>query len=259
MSKPCWYYPLISSRAPSALIVEDEPLLRASLRAHLAVLWPELDTAREAEDGLEAARQFADCLPDVAFLDIHIPGLNGLELARLVSGRCHVVFVTAFQEHTLAAFEQGAVDFVLKPIERERLAITVARLRQRIHSAPVDLSEALRLLAKANSSERIAWIQASSGNRIRIVPVQECFYFQADTKYTKVATLRGDVYIRKSIKELGQRLDADEFWQIHRGTIVNASYIDSVVRDGVRMDLRIVGRDEKLAVSQPFQSRFRAG
>jgi DNA-binding LytR/AlgR family response regulator len=248
---------LNSASTRSALIVEDEPLLRESLRAHLARLWPELDTSREAGDGLDAARQLAERLPDIAFLDIHIPGLNGLELARLVSGRCHVVFVTAFQEHAVAAFEQGAVDFVVKPIEPERLAVTVARLRQRIDAAPADLGEVLRLIAKASAGERIRWIQASVGNRIRIVPVEEVFYFQADAKYTKVAAQRGDLHVRRTIRELAEGLDSDAFWQIHRSTIVNASRIDSVVHDGGRMDLRLVGRDEKLSVSQPFQGRFR--
>jgi DNA-binding LytR/AlgR family response regulator len=241
----------------SALIVEDEPLLRESLRAHLLRLWPELDTSRESGDGLDAARQLAERMPDVLFLDIHIPGLNGLEIARLVSGRCHVVFVTAFQEHAVAAFEQGAVDFIVKPIEADRLAVTVARLRQRIDTAPTDLGELLRLISKAAAPDRIRWIQASTGNRIRIVPVREVLYFQADAKYTKVAAQRGDLHIRRTIKDLSECLDPDEFWQIHRGTIVNAARIDSVVHNGDHMELRITGRDEKLAVSQPFQGRFR--
>jgi len=241
--------------ARTALIVEDEPLLREALRSGLAKLWPELDTSREADDGLEAARQLAERLPDIAFLDIHIPGLNGLDLARLVSGRCHVVFVTAYQEHAVAAFEQGAVDFVVKPIESDRLAVTVARLRQRIDSAPADLGEALRLITKAAAAQPI---QASTGKRIRIVPVEEVLYFQADAKYTKVAAQRGDLHIRRSIKELIEGLDPDAFWQIHRGTIVNASRIDSILHDGDTMNLRVVGRDERLPVSQPFQGRFRS-
>lgn len=243
---------------PRALVVEDEPLLRAALRDHLASLWPELEV-EEAADGLEAARAIAERMPEILFLDIQVPGLNGLEIARLASGRAHVVFVTAFQEHAIAAFDQGAVDFVVKPIESGRLAVTIARLRQRMASVPADLESLLRELANSGTKGRIRWVQASVGNRIRIVPVEEIHYFQADAKYTKVVTDRGELHIRRSIKELADGLDPEAFWQVHRGTIVNASRIDSIQRDGERMDLRLVGRPEKLAVSQPFQSRFRSG
>ncbi|MBI3715336.1 MAG: response regulator [Betaproteobacteria bacterium] len=241
----------------TALIVEDEPLLRAALRSHLTELWPALDVEREAADGIEAARMIGEHLPDVVFLDIHMPGLNGLEIARLVSGRCHVVFVTAFEEHAVAAFEEGALDFVVKPIDRDRLAVTVARLRQRITSAPADLGEALRRIDKNNQPDRIKWIQASVGSRIRIVPVEEVVFFQSEAKYTKVVTSRGDLHIRRSIKELAEGLDADAFWQIHRGTIVNAKLIDSVIRNGENMELSLVKRSERLAVSLPYQHRFR--
>lgn len=240
----------------TALIVEDERLLRESLRSHLADLWPELDTNREAADGIEAARALAEFMPDVAFLDIHIPGLHGLELARLISGRCHVVFVTAHQEYAVAAFDHGAVDFIVKPIEPERIAVTVARLRQRIDSPPPDLGEALRLIAKVDSGH-IKWIQASAANKIRIIPIDEVQFFQADAKYTRVASNRGDVHIRKTVKELVDGLDPDRFWQIHRGTIVNAMRIESVTRKGDHMELKVIEREERLAVSLPFQQRFR--
>ena len=247
----------MNSEKHTALVVEDEPLLRQALISELARLWPELEVNRETGDGIEAAKLLGEALPDIVFLDIQIPGLNGLEIARLVSGRCHVVFVTAFEEHAVAAFEQGAVDFVVKPIERERLAVTVARLQQRIHSAPADLGEVLRMIAKANQPDQIRWVQASVGNRIRIVPVEEVFYFQSEAKYTKVVTTRGELHIRRSIKELSEGLDSDAFWQIHRGTIVNAKLIDSVARKGELMELRLVKRDERLAVSQPYQHLFR--
>jgi DNA-binding LytR/AlgR family response regulator len=223
-------------------------------------LWPELDASSEAGDGLEAARLLAERTPDVVFLDIQVPGLNGLELARLVSGRCHVVFVTAFQEHAVAAFHEGAVDFVVKPIERDRLAVTVARLRERLQSEPPDLKDLLRRLAAgARATEPIRWIQASAGNKIHIVPISEVSYFQSDAKYTKVVSDRGEMHVRRTIKELAERLDPDAFWQVHRGTIVNASRIDAVVRDGEQVLLKIRGRNERLAVSASFQTRFRRG
>jgi DNA-binding LytR/AlgR family response regulator len=240
----------------SALIVEDEPLLRAALREHLAALWPDLEV-REAADGLEAARSVAEAAPSIVFLDIQVPALNGFEIARLVSGRSHVVFVTAFQEHALAAFEEGAVDFVVKPIERERLAVTVARLRQRMPAPPADIESLLRSLGSAATPKKIRWIQASAGNRIQVIPIEEVHYFQAESKYTKVATTRGEVHIRKSLKDLLDDLDPESFWQVHRGTIVNAARIDSVTRDGDTMSLKLVGRTETLPVSQPYQSRFR--
>jgi len=243
--------------AVRALIVEDEPLLRAGLRGQLEQLWSGLEIS-EAGDGLEAARLIAERGADVVFLDIQVPGLNGLELARLVSGKSHVVFVTAFQEHAPYAFEEGAVDFVVKPIERERLAVTVARLRERMKSEPADVEELLRRLGM-RAAEPIRWIQASAGNRIRIVPVSEVAYFQADAKYTKVVSDRGEMHIRRTIKELVDGLDAEAFWQIHRSTIVNASRIDSVSREGDHMLLKLVGREEGLPVSAPFQHRFRRG
>lgn len=241
----------------TALIVEDEPLLRAALRQHLAELWPQLDVSREAEDGITAIKMIGERLPDVLFLDIHVPGLNGLEVARLVSGRCHVVFVTAYQEHAVTAFEEGAVDFVVKPIERDRLAVTVARLRQRLTSVPANLTEVLRLIEKSRRPENIRWIQASVGAQIRIVPVEDVIYFQSDAKYTKVVTRRGELHIRRSIKELLEGLDPNDFWQIHRGTVVNAKCVDSVSRNSEQMQLRLVGRGEKLPVSEPYQFRFR--
>ncbi len=241
----------------TALIVEDEPLLRAALRQHLAELWPQLDVSREAEDGITAIKMIGERLPDVLFLDIHVPGLNGLEVARLVSGRCHVVFVTAHQQHAVTAFEEGAVDFVVKPIDRGRLAVTVARLRQRLTAAPVELTEVLRLIEKSRRPENIRWIQASVGAQIRIVPVEEVIYFQSDAKYTKVVTRRGELHIRRTIKELLEGLDPNDFWQIHRGTVVNAKCVDSVSRNSEQMQLRLVGRSEKLAVSEPYQFRFR--
>lgn len=241
----------------SAVLVEDEPLLLQGLANQLATLWPDLDTSRRAKDGVEAVRILSEKIPDIVFLDIHLPGLNGLEIARLVSGRCHVVFVTAYSEYAAAAFEEGAIDFVVKPIVTERLAITTARLRQRVTQPPADVTEALRRLSNLGQPEYIRWIQASAGNQIKFVPIEDIIYFQADAKYTKVVSTRGECHIRRTIKELADSLDPNLFWQVHRGTIVQAKLIDSVTRNGEAMTLKLIGCRDTLSVSQPYQPIFR--
>ncbi len=241
----------------SAVLVEDEPLLLQSLTTHLAQLWPQLDTTRQARDGVAALKLISEKLPDIVFLDIHLPGLNGLEIARLVSGRCHVVFVTAYAEHAAAAFDEGALDFVVKPIISERLQVTIARLRQRVCETPQDVTEALRRLTKMQQTEYIRWIQASVGNQIKIVPTEEILYFQADAKYTKVVSKRGECHIRRTIKELIDSLDPDAFWQVHRGTVVQASMIDSLTRNGESMTIKLIGHAEKITVSLPYQHLFK--
>lgn len=241
----------------SAVLVEDEPLLLQGLAAHLATLWPELDTSRTAKDGVEAVKIISEKMPDIVFLDIHLPGLNGLEIARLVSGRCHVVFVTAYAEYAAAAFEEGALDFVVKPIVAERLAVTTARLRQRVTEPPTDVTEALRRLTKLRQPEYLRWIQATVGNQIKFVPIEEIIYFQADAKYTKVVSKRGECHIRRTIKELIDGLDPDAFWQVHRGTIVQTNKIDAVTRNGEAMTLKLIGCGDKIAVSLPYQPLFK--
>ncbi|MFN7222112.1 MAG: LytR/AlgR family response regulator transcription factor [Burkholderiales bacterium] len=241
----------------SAVIVEDEPFLLQSLTTHLATLWPDLDTTRTAKDGIEAVRLIGERMPDIVFLDIHLPGLNGLEVARLVSGRAHVVFVTAHANYAAAAFEEGALDFVVKPIVAERLAVTTARLRQRVTQPPADVVEALRRLTNLHRPDYIRWIQATAGNQIKFVPTEDVIYFQADAKYTKVVSKRGECHIRRTIKELCESLDPELFWQVHRSTIVQASMIDSVTRSGESMTLKLVGCADKLPVSLPYQGLFR--
>jgi DNA-binding LytR/AlgR family response regulator len=243
--------------SPSAILVEDEELLRSELRDQLAVLWPELSIVAEAADGVAALRAFNEHRPDVVFLDIRIPAMSGLEVAELVSGRAHVVFVTAHQEFAVAAFEQGAVDYVVKPLERERLAASVSRLKQRLEQKPPDLTGLLEQLRLAGDGERIRWIQASVGNKIRIIPTEEVIYFQSEAKYTKVAADRGDMHIRRTIKELTDQLDPKAFWQVNRGIIVNVSRVEEVLRNGEHLSIRLRGRPEKLAVSQPFHHLFK--
>lgn len=246
--------------APTAAIAEDEPLLRAELREALAALWPQLQICAEAEDGLEALRILDTCSPRVLFLDIHMPGVSGLEVARRASGRCHVVFVTAYNEYAIAAFEQGAVDYVIKPFTRERIAITVARLRERLAHAPPVLDQVVdTLLARLRGPpEYLRWVRASVGAEIRLAAVEEILYFKSDHKYTVAILPDADLPIRKPVRELLGELDPGQFWQIHRSTIVNVAAIAGV-RHGLdgHLYVRIRDRPESLRVSRPFAARFR--
>ena len=242
---------------PTALIAEDEAVLRDELRAHLAALWPELRIVGEAGSGFEALQLLDRLAPDVVFLDIEMPGLTGLEVAR--QARCHVVFVTAYNAHAVAAFEQGAVDYVLKPYSLERLALAVHRLRLRIGSAPAPLDSLLRELASiAPARKHLRWINASKGQEVSLITVDEVLYFQADTKYTRVVTANSEALIRRPLKELQEELDPACFWPIHRSTIVNANAIAGVTRDfRGRVMVRLKSRAEKLAVSEAHEHLFR--
>ncbi|MEO5771151.1 MAG: LytTR family DNA-binding domain-containing protein [Burkholderiaceae bacterium] len=246
-------------RAPSALIAEDEAVLREELRSHLRLLWPELKIVGLASDGIEALQLLDDVRPDVMFLDIQMPGLTGLEVARQADGRCHVVFVTAYDAHAVAAFEQGAVDYVLKPYDAARLATAVRRIKQRLNEVPPPLDGLLRELAAVQPArEHLRWINASQGQEVRLITVDEVCYFQADTKYTRVVTADGEALIRRSLKELQEQLDPSCFWPIHRSTIVNANAIAGVARDfRGRISVKLKARSEKLAVSEGHEHLFR--
>lgn len=243
-----------------AIIAEDEDVLREHLREQLTALWPELEIVASAEDGIAALRALETESPDVLFLDIQMPGMSGLEVAHQASGRCHVVFVTAYDRHAIAAFEEGAIDFVLKPFSAARLATTIGRLKQRIGSAPARLESILRQLADLLNARRghLRWITAGLGNDVRLITIEEIAYFQADTKYTIVATAEGQAVIRTPIKELLKELDPASFWQIHRGTVVNVNAIAGVHRDFKgRLRVRLKNRDETLAVSGPYMGLFK--
>jgi DNA-binding LytR/AlgR family response regulator len=240
-----------------ALIAEDEPLLRAQLREGLLALWPELHVAGEAGDGIAALSMIESEKPDVLFLDIRMPGMSGLDIAKHVSGKCHVVFITAFNEYAIAAFEQGVVDYVLKPVELARLATTLARVKSRIGETPANISGIVENIG-APDQGHLKWIQASVGTKLRFITTSEVVYFQADAKYTRVITAQHDAFIRKPIKELVNQLDPELFWQIHRGTIVNVSYIAEVNRDILgRVEVSLQDRREQLLVSKAYQFRFR--
>ena len=245
---------------PIALIAEDEAALRGELIEHLSALWPELSIVAEACDGIQALRLADVHRPDVVFLDINMPGASGLDVARQISAQSHVVFVTAHDEHAIAAFEQGALDYVLKPIAPARLFTTVCRLKDRIARPPARLSHAMPPISPGDGRPTawLRWINASVGQNLRLITVDEVLYFQADNKYTRVVTAEGEALIRKSLKELGDELDPQQFWQIHRSTLVNAAAIDAVTRDfRGRMLVRLKSRDEALVVSDSYTHRFR--
>lgn len=243
-----------------ALIAEDEPLLRAQLRHRLATTWPELEICAEAENGEQAVALFEATKPELAFLDIQMPVKTGLEAARELSGRCHVVFVTAFDQYAVSAFEQGAVDYLLKPVTADRLALCVERIKARLHAPPQALDGLIDNLMRrlGAPSSRLSWIKASVGPTLKLIHVADVLYFQSEDKYTKVVTREGDAYIKRTIKELGDELDPEQFWQIHRGTIVNAKAIASVGRDQREQPVvRLVGRPEALLVSRSFAHLFK--
>lgn len=251
----------MSSKVP-AVIADDEPLLRAQLRARLARLWPDLEVVHEMENGRDILQVLDDHNPQVVFLDIHMPGVSGLEAARAVAGRAHVVFVTAYDEHAVEAFERGAIDYVLKPFNEERLQVTVERLRERVSAKPEASLDALveqlagRLGARPN--DHLRWIKASVGANVRLIPVEEVLFFQSDEKYTRVVTREAESLIRKPIKELLEELDPAKFWQVHRATIVNVDHIAAVKR-GLKDQAEIALRDhpETLVVSRAFTHLFK--
>jgi DNA-binding LytR/AlgR family response regulator len=246
-------------RQPTALIAEDEPMLRAQLRSRLTQAWPELAVVAEAENGEQALALQRELEPDIAFLDIRMPVKSGLEVADALAGACHVVFVTAYDEYAVTAFEQGAVDYVLKPATAERVAKVVERLKERLDRPPADLATVLAQLEARESGGTLQWIKASLGASMRLIPVDEVLYFHAEDKYTKVVTAEGEALIRKTIKELFDELDAALFWQVHRGTIVNLRAIARVERDYRDQPVIILkARPEKLIVSRTFAHLFKA-
>ena len=245
----------------TAVIADDEPLLRAQLRSRLARLWPELQVVHEMENGRGVEDVVARFCPRVFFLDIHMPGANGLEAARVIGGRAHVVFVTAYEQHAVEAFERGAVDYVLKPFTEERLAITIERVKARVAQTPASLEALVQSLAarlQPAPSPYLRWIKASTGSNVRLIPVEEVLFFQSDEKYTRVVTCEGESLIRKPIRELLGELDPERFWQIHRATIVNVDWIASVKR-GLKDVAEVTLRDcpETLTVSRAFTHRFK--
>lgn len=266
-----------NAKALTAVIADDERLLREQLKARLSAVWPELRIVGEARDGNEALAKADELRPEVIFLDIRMPGLTGIEAAReilaLPDWRGEIVFVTAYDEYAVAAFEQGALDYLLKPVEPERLVQTAqrvkARIAQRVTPAPPPDEAALDALMRKLSAlqqgmtpkfaQPLRWIQAATGNTTRLIDVKDVLFFRSDEKYTRVQTRDQEAFIRTPIRELLPQLDAQQFWQIHRSTIVNLGAIAAVTRDDTgRQRVRIHGHAEVLEVSRSFAHLFRA-
>ncbi|MCC7040510.1 MAG: response regulator transcription factor [Burkholderiales bacterium] len=245
---------------PTAIIAEDEPLMRERLREKLTQVWPELAIVAQAEDGDEALALFEAHRPDIAFLDIRMPGRSGLDVAEAIGARCHVVFITAYDQYALKAFETGAADYLLKPIETDRLALMVERLTRKLASAPADLGNLvaqLRATLRADAGH-MKWVKAAIGKQIKLIAVADVAYFQSDTKYTRVVLADGEALIRTSLKELLADLDPKQFWQVHRGTIVNLDAVSGVLReDAERQFILLKNRPERLAISRQFTHRFK--
>jgi DNA-binding LytR/AlgR family response regulator len=254
---------------PTALIADDEPLLREALRAQLAQAWPGLEIVAHARNGREAIRQFEAKRPDVCFLDVHMPGLSGLDAARHIGRQAHLVFVTAYDKYAVQAFAHGVLDYLVKPVEPERLAETVARLQERMRTAqPASNTEALlreltELIEQRTAPSPLRWIRAQIGQTLRLIPTDQIDYLRADSKYTLVAWRDdagqpGEALIGITLKELVAQLDPERFAQIHRSIVVNLRKISHVIRgDNETAGVHLKGRTEVLPVSRSYLHLFR--
>jgi DNA-binding LytR/AlgR family response regulator len=247
-------------QAPTAVLAEDEPLLADELADLLRALWPQLQVVARVTDGVAALHAIEEHAPDIVFLDIRMPLLTGLEVARRIGSRCHVVFITSYDTHALEAFEAGAIDYVLKPPTADRLLTTLKRVKERLQQPAADLRPALSRIPPptARPGPHLQWINASRGAAVRLITVEEILYFKSDQKFTLVVTADSESLIRKTIRELHEELDPLMFWLVHRSTIVNLHAIDSVIRDERgNLSLRLKNRAEALAVSEAHTHLFR--
>jgi DNA-binding LytR/AlgR family response regulator len=246
---------------PTAILAEDEPILRTQLEGKLAKLWPELEIIASVEDGAAALEALEDRAPDFMFLDIQMPEMTGVEVARHVAGRSHVVFVTAYDQYAIQAFETGAMDYILKPATDERLGVTIERLKARLATPPADLNAVLTRITEqlgGGKREKLQWIKATVGQNLRLIPVNEVLFFQSDEKYTRVVLADSEALIKTPIRELLDGLDAEVFWQIHRSTLVNVSAIAAVTRDfRGQAHVKIKGKDDSLVVSRIYSHLFK--
>jgi DNA-binding LytR/AlgR family response regulator len=243
------------------LVAEDEPLMRERLLGLLATAWPEATVVAVAENGLDAWDAWLEHAPQVVFLDIRMPGMSGLEVAERIGRQSHVVFVTAYDQYAVDAFDAGAVDYLLKPIQPGRLDKALVRLREKLDSRPDDVSEVVKQVKAASPAparEKLKWLKASVGKQIRLIDVDEVLFFQADSKYTRVVLAGSEALVRIPLKDLLGGLDTERFWQIHRGTLVNVNAIRAAERvDAERMQVLLRGSDEVLPVSRSFTYLFR--
>jgi DNA-binding LytR/AlgR family response regulator len=259
------------SRHPTALIADDEPLLRDSLRRQLAQVWPELEILAEARNGREVVRLFEERHPDICFLDVHMPGLSGVDAANHIGRRAHLVFVTAYDHYAVQAFAQGALDYLLKPVELVRLEETVSRLQERLQAArPAinteqllhQLSAQLAELRRGGKAEPLRWIRAQSGRTVRLIAMDDVDYFRSDAKYTVVAWRDAgrptEAVIRTPLKDLLEQLDGQRFAQVHRSVVVNLRTISHVKRhDNETAEIHLKGRADVLPVSRSYLHLFR--
>jgi DNA-binding LytR/AlgR family response regulator len=250
---------------PTAIIADDERLMRDQLRMRLQDAWPELQIVGEAKNGDEAVQLVGELKPDLTFLDIRMPGKTGMEAARDIGDKSLVVFVTAYDQYAVEAFERGAIDYILKPTEPDRLRVTVDRLKERLERPPANVNDSVSAML-SQLAEKIAspkpkhlqWIQASIGQDLRMIPVEDILFFRSDEKYTSVQTSGFEALIRKPVRDLADELDPSLFWQIHRATLVNVNAIEGVTRDIRGRHLVMVkGRPEKLEVSRSFLHLFK--
>ncbi len=248
-----------------AIIADDEEQLRIYLRSKLSGLWPELDICGEAENGLKALEVVEANRPDIAFLDINMPGLSGLEVAKNITSNCRVVFITAYDQYAIEAFENEAIDYLLKPVTDDRLAKTVQRLQKQIADAspsPADIAKILERFMSTMKKREVPgflkWIKVRHGDDVRLVSVDEVCYFKAEDKYTVVKTPTGESLIKKSIRQLAAELDPDQFWRIHRGTIINVNFIDRINRSFAgRLTIKLEDLPETLTVSRSYSHLFK--
>jgi DNA-binding LytR/AlgR family response regulator len=255
------------SAHPTALIADDEPLLRDALANSLARAWPALTIVAQARNGREAVEQFERHRPDICFLDVHMPGLSGLDAAARIGRRAHLVFVTAYDQYAVQAFAHGVLDYLVKPIDAERLADTVARLKERLAAAlpAPDTEQLIRQLSRLlerKPQETLRWIRAQVGQTLRMIAIDDIDYFRSDAKYTVVAW-RGDggkpaeAVVRTPLKELLGQLDPTQFVQVHRSAVVNLRAIKHVARTDETALIHLKGRDERLPVSRGYLHLFR--
>ncbi|MEQ1518627.1 MAG: LytTR family DNA-binding domain-containing protein [Usitatibacteraceae bacterium] len=247
----------------SALIAEDEPLMRERLVAALKSAWPELDPIHVAANGIEALKLWQAHRPDVAFLDIRMPGKTGLEVAAEIGDAAHLVFITAYDEYAVQAFQNGAVDYLLKPVERERMSAAVARVKKRLDAKPADITGLIaQLLNQGATPEKkppkLKWLRASLGNQTRLINVDDVLFFQSDTKYTRIVMKDNEALMRSPLKELIDGLDDEVFWQVHRSVIVNAHAVDRAVREAPeKLVIHLKGHKEILPVSRQYYHLFK--
>jgi DNA-binding LytR/AlgR family response regulator len=250
--------------APTAVIVDDERLMREQIAGRLKEAWPELVIVGEAGNGREAVAMVGSLEPDIVFLDINMPEMDGIKAAQALAGRAHLVFVTAYDQYAISAFDHGAIDYLLKPVEPARVALACRRLRERLQQKPAPMDELLEELSQRFGSsgmkprEYMRWVQASVGANLRMIPTSDILFFRAEDKYTRVQTEGFEALIRKPIKELIDELDPKEFWQIHRSTVVRVDAIAQVSRNfSGKQIVHLKGSDEKLEVSRSFNHLFK--